>query len=50
MEALPANMRPQIGAAPVAQIEEKACTEDFMNRASEDYVTSLLDRFRDDLK
>lgn len=50
MEALPANMRPQIVAAPVAQIEEKACTEDFMNRASEDYVTSLLDRFRDDLK
>ena len=50
MEALPANMRPQIGAAPVAQIEDKACTEDFINRASEDYVASLLDRFRDDLK
>ena len=50
MEALPANMRPQIGEAPVAQIEDKACTEDFINRASEDYVTSLLDRFRDDLK
>lgn len=49
-EALPESMRPQIGAAPVAQIEDKACTEDFINRASEDYVSSLLEPFRKDLK
>lgn len=47
MEALPENMRPQIGEAPVAKIEDKACTEDFINRASEEYVDSLLERFKD---
>ena len=47
MEALQENMRPQIGEAPVAKIEDKACTEDFLNRASEDYVANLLERFKE---
>lgn len=49
VEALPQDMRPQIGAAPIAQIEDKIMTEHERNQASEEFVSALLDRFRADL-
>lgn len=49
LEALPMELRPQIGAAPVAKIEDKNITECEANQASEEFVSSLLERFRADL-
>lgn len=49
VEALPQDIRPQIGAAPLAQIEGKTTTEYERNQASEEFVSALLERFKKDL-
>ncbi len=49
VEALPQDMRPRIGAAPVACIADMQTTECEREQASEEFVSALLDRFRADL-
>lgn len=49
VEALPQDIRPQIGTAPLAQIEDKTTTEYERNQASEEFVSALLERFKKDL-
>lgn len=45
---MPENMRPQIEEAPVARIEDKEEAQHF-ERASEEFISGLMERFRDEL-